>query len=227
MNRYNALVRETLDRLIPEAPAQLVHVAIEHRLMHAETFAYLLHGLDYDRKAKGRFALPSRDREEALPAWIDVPAGTAVLGRPANDGFGWDNEFREYSVDVPAFTIGKYKVTNREYLDFVRQGGSAPHFWVERDGAWLYHGMFGEIAARARCPGVRDARAGGGLCQWAGGAAPHRAAVAPRGRRRAAGGQPGLPRMGPGGGECHARRGQPMGRLAIDRQRLGMDLQRV
>ena len=136
VDRYNACVRETLDRLIPQAPAQLVHVAIEHRLMHAETFAYLLHGLDYEHKTRKPQALPpasARDREDALPAWITVPAGAATLGRPANDGFGWDNEFREYSVEVPEFTIGKYKVTNREYLDFVRQGGSAPALsgWIE------------------------------------------------------------------------------------------------
>src|SRR5215831_1385955 len=53
VERYNARVRDTLDRLLPEAPAQLLHVAIEHRLMHAETLAYLLHGLDYARKVEG------------------------------------------------------------------------------------------------------------------------------------------------------------------------------
>ena len=31
-------------------PEQLLHVAVEHRLMHAETFAYILHQLPYERK---------------------------------------------------------------------------------------------------------------------------------------------------------------------------------
>src|SRR5690348_17810791 len=52
VERYNARVRETLDRMLPEAPAQLLHVAIEHRVMHAETLAYLLHGLDYARRSE-------------------------------------------------------------------------------------------------------------------------------------------------------------------------------
>ena len=35
---------------IPEFGDTLLHVAIEHRLMHAETLAYLLHNLPVDRK---------------------------------------------------------------------------------------------------------------------------------------------------------------------------------
>ena len=31
-------------------PEQLLHVAVEHRLMHAETFAYILHQLPYEQK---------------------------------------------------------------------------------------------------------------------------------------------------------------------------------
>jgi iron(II)-dependent oxidoreductase len=198
VDRYNARVREALDRLIPEAPEQLVQVAIEHRLMHAETFAYLLHALDYERKAKGALPpSPSDHREGVSPEWMDVPAGTAVLGRPANDGFGWDNEFREYSVEVPAFTIGKYKVTNREYLEFVRQGGSIPYFWAERGGAWFYHGMFGEAPLAPDAPVYTTHEQATAYAHWAGAALPtepqwHRAAegAPPRGNLDFAGWDP-------------------------------------
>jgi formylglycine-generating enzyme required for sulfatase activity len=111
-----------------------------------------------------------RDHEDALPAWITVPAGTAFLGRPANDGFGWDNEFREYSVKVPEFTVGKFKVTNREYLDFVRQGGSAPHYWVDRGGAWFYRGMFGEAPLAPDTPAYVTYDQATAYAEWAGGA---------------------------------------------------------
>src|ERR1041385_1470930 len=36
----------------------------------------------------------------------------------------------------------KYKVTNREYLDFVNEGGTPPHFWIRRGQNWLLRGMF-------------------------------------------------------------------------------------
>ncbi|HBY60353.1 MAG TPA: ergothioneine biosynthesis protein EgtB, partial [Solibacterales bacterium] len=42
---YGARIREAVDRLWEETPAQLRHVAIEHRLMHVETLQYLLHAL--------------------------------------------------------------------------------------------------------------------------------------------------------------------------------------
>src|SRR5512136_3100951 len=41
ISAYNARVRRGLDDALEEVPQQLLHVAIEHRLMHAETFAYM------------------------------------------------------------------------------------------------------------------------------------------------------------------------------------------
>src|SRR5579884_2623531 len=35
---YRSRTRETIDRVLAEAPEQIVRTAIEHRLMHAETF---------------------------------------------------------------------------------------------------------------------------------------------------------------------------------------------
>jgi gamma-glutamyl hercynylcysteine S-oxide synthase len=180
---YNARVRETLDRLVGEAPAPLLDVAIEHRLMHAETFAYLLHNLGYTHKS-GRAAPPPAGAGTPA-AWVDIPGGEAVLGRPRGDGFGWDNEFLEHSVPVPPFRAGKHKVTNREYLRFVREGAPAPHFWVERDGRWMYRGMFGELPLPLDCPVYVTHEQATAYAAWAGAALPteaqwHRAAEGAR-----------------------------------------------
>src|SRR5262249_3099886 len=51
---YNQGVRARLDDLIPEVDSTLLQVAIEHRLMHAETLAYLIHQLALDKKAPAR-----------------------------------------------------------------------------------------------------------------------------------------------------------------------------
>jgi iron(II)-dependent oxidoreductase len=47
---YNRCVRLKLDQALDQAPQNMVQMAIEHRLMHAETLAYLLHQLPYPRK---------------------------------------------------------------------------------------------------------------------------------------------------------------------------------
>jgi hypothetical protein len=43
VQRYNQHVRQALDDLSNQVPGQVLSIALEHRLMHAETFAYLLH----------------------------------------------------------------------------------------------------------------------------------------------------------------------------------------
>jgi iron(II)-dependent oxidoreductase len=142
--RYNRRVRETVDARLAEAPEQIVHVAIEHRLMHAETLCYLIHNLPLEQ-----IAAPPVQPPEAAPApqpvWIEIPAGRATLGRPRGEGFGWDNEFKAVHVDVPAFAIGKYKVTNGDYLRFVNDGGPPPHYWKRHANGWRLRTIFAEI----------------------------------------------------------------------------------
>jgi len=152
VERYSLRARDEIDEVIAEVPEQLCHVAIEHRLMHAETFAYILHNLEYDRKVPQ--ANPPYGPTAAPPVqrMIDIPAGEARMGRDAEDGFGWDNEFRAQTLEVAAFSIARYKVTNGDYLEFVKAGARAPFFWVERDGRWFYRGMFAEVPLPLDCP---------------------------------------------------------------------------
>ncbi len=139
VGRYCQEVRRQLDKCLDKAPQQRVRVALEHRLMHAETLAYLFHNLAYDRKQ----AVREEHNSGPAPAnpMIRIPAGTAVLGQ-VSGRFGWDNEFPRHAVEVPGFAVAKYKITNGEYLQYVESGAPAPHFWTERDGQWLFRGMF-------------------------------------------------------------------------------------
>jgi formylglycine-generating enzyme required for sulfatase activity len=141
--RYNSLVRQSVDAHFNDIPIEIAHMMIEHRHMHAETFAYILHNLEYEKKTG-----PTPHPTPSVPIQTEmtaIAAGEAVLGRDPGDGFGWDNEYSSHSVHVPGFEIGKYKVSNGEYLAFVKDGGPVPHYWVQRDGQWFWRGMFGEI----------------------------------------------------------------------------------
>ncbi|MBB5458348.1 SUMF1/EgtB/PvdO family nonheme iron enzyme [Paraburkholderia sp. Cpub6] len=123
-----------------EAAVQLLNVAIEHRLMHAETLAYMLHQLPLAQKntALREPVVTSDEQRDALSSMVSVPAGTAVLGMPREAGrFGWDNEFGEMGVDVPAFEIDRYMVTNGAFLEFIEDGGyREPKWWSPKDWAW-------------------------------------------------------------------------------------------
>jgi len=137
IDRYNQRTRDEIDELLPDVPEQLQHAAIEHRLMHAETFAYILHQLPYDRKTPSAGIPPaSAARPPGARAWCRIPEGAVRLGRDPGEGFGWDNEFQAHTVELPAFSIGRYKVTNGDYLEY---------FWADRGGRWFYRGMFAEV----------------------------------------------------------------------------------
>jgi ergothioneine biosynthesis protein EgtB len=224
---YVGRVRERLDNALAAAlrsgtagefPLELLlNVAIEHRLMHAETLAYMLHQLPIDRKVKpmGRMALVSGKGagDIARNISIEVPEGTATLGLSREDGqFGWDNEYQRHMLQVPRFAMDRYKVSNREYLDFMRAGGyqqqslwserdwnwikqagiTHPVFW-RRDGddGWLYRTMFSEVPLPADWPVYVSHAEASAYARWKGKALPteaqwHRAALGTsQGRERA------------------------------------------
>jgi gamma-glutamyl hercynylcysteine S-oxide synthase len=177
---YNRDVRARIDDLLDQAPDQIVHVAIEHRLMHAETLAYLLHNLPYDEKLAATDPVAHSSQRLTTPL-IEIAPGTATLGQTPGD-FGWDNEFDLHLANVPGFRIGKYKVTNGEYLDFVRQQGApAPHFWAQRGDRWFYRGMFAEIPLPLNSPVYVTHEEASAYARWGGKRLPseaefHRAA---------------------------------------------------
>ena len=106
---YNRRVRNELDAAIEPALGNpkrgirylvaMLEVAIEHRLMHAETLAYMLHRLPARRKIRGPVG-----QSFSAPAFksrlVEIPAGRATLGLKYVNGdeFAWDNELDPHEV---------------------------------------------------------------------------------------------------------------------------------
>ena len=176
-----------------EFPAeQLLNVAIEHRLMHAETLAYMLHQLPFDRKVEVSLK-PVGVSVPIEPEMLAIPEGTATIGLPgSSDIFGWDNEFEPQTLTVPAFEIDKYEVTNGDYLKFISAGGyndpqywsdsdwkwksehniSNPVFWVSNAETWLLRTMFHEVALPLNAPVYVSHAEASAYAKWAGRALP-------------------------------------------------------
>jgi gamma-glutamyl hercynylcysteine S-oxide synthase len=185
---YNQRLREQVDaRAI--ADTQLLNVAIEHRLMHCETLAYMMHRLPLEQKLFPAMAPLALSHEPFAPDMIEIPAGPIALGLSSSSGtFGWDNEFEAHTVVVPSFVIDKYKVTNAEYLKFVRAGGYEnrewwtaadwdwkttnniihPAFWRRSGDAWRYRGMFEEIPLPPDWPVYVSHAEASAYARWAG-----------------------------------------------------------
>jgi len=187
---YCTNVRSALDPLLNQGDSTLLHVAIEHRLMHAETLAYLLHQLPLEKKL-----LP----EEPISAAIlsapvvsrtaAIPKETATLGQLRSScQFGWDNEFEEHRVPVAGFRADVYPVTNSQFLEFWRSGGyddrsfwcdedwtwktasglTHPHFWLRRRDEWRIRTMFNEIPLPLDWPVYVSHAESSAYARWAG-----------------------------------------------------------
>jgi ergothioneine biosynthesis protein EgtB len=179
----------------------LLNVAIEHRLMHLETLAYMLHQLPLANKVRQANAATITN-DPVVPRMIEIPAGIATLGlsRGAED-FGWDNEFERYSIPVPAFEIDQFMVTNRQFLGFMDAGGygarelwddeswswrtaqvvTHPVFWKKSSDRWFLRTMFDEIALPLDWPVYVSHAEATAYAHWAGKSLPteeqwHRAA---------------------------------------------------
>jgi gamma-glutamyl hercynylcysteine S-oxide synthase len=197
----------------------LLNVAIEHRLMHVETLAYMLHQLPVSAKTRQPEVSVFSD-EPVANRMLQIPAGSVKLGvsRDART-FGWDNEFEAHTVDVPTFEIDRYMVTNEQFLEFLETGGyqnrslwseedwqwkeanaiSHPVFWKQHNNSeWLYRTMFEQIPLPLDWPVYVSHAEAAAYARWVGKSLPTEA----QWQRAAYGAPVGAERMYPWGGHA-------------------------
>jgi len=142
---------------------RVFEMVLEHECMHQETLLYMIQELPIGKKNRPEKP-PRYSFDRAAPARrIAIPAGMACMGARFDElTFGWDNEFSEVRVEVPAFSIDSMPVTNGEFLEFVDSGvydddrywlradrqwkklakRSCPNFWLKQGEAWFYRTLF-------------------------------------------------------------------------------------
>jgi gamma-glutamyl hercynylcysteine S-oxide synthase len=165
-------VRSAVDEVIEKARFEqtleqgwAAHLAIEHRLMHAETLCYALCQLGLEWKRPGPVPVFSPSSHQARS--MSVRPGRAILGlsKQTHPFLGWDNEYERHEVFVPEFNMSQLPISNRDWLHFMEQSpyenrvlwSDADWHWIERDkirhpafwtrhgDAWQWVGMFGHV----------------------------------------------------------------------------------
>jgi gamma-glutamyl hercynylcysteine S-oxide synthase len=223
VKEYNRRIRGTLDAALESdefagetsvgqvSSHTLLNVAIEHRLMHSETLTYMFHQMPLEQKIwRSQNSSVGKSYQTDM---VRIPAGRTTLGLERNEAssFGWDNEFEAVEIEVPAFQIDKYMVTNAEFLEFVLAGGydksdlwspedwrwkqahniHHPAFWRAPQDEWFYRGMFEEVLLPLDWPVYVSHAEAAAFARWANKSLPteaewHRAAYGtPEGRERA------------------------------------------
>ncbi|HEY1952903.1 MAG TPA: ergothioneine biosynthesis protein EgtB [Gemmatimonadaceae bacterium] len=139
--------------------AYVYHMVLQHEYQHNETILQTL------QLKKGEPYHPPRRRER--PRSTEIGDGMAAFdGARVSIGTddtssAYDNERPRHPVDIPAFFIDRHPVTNKQYLEFMSDGGyersefwsaagnhwrtesgaKSPKYWWTRDGTWISRSM--------------------------------------------------------------------------------------
>ena len=155
---YDHEVRGRVLDLIEHTPADELFTAgmvFQHEEQHDETMLATLQLVQGPPVLLGRRPLPpGRDVE---PDRVFVGGGPFALGvDAASEPFSLDNERPAHTVDVGPFWIGRVPVSNRQWREFIGDGGyQRQDLWSLR--GWAYRT---EAAWSDRCSGRPRARGG-------------------------------------------------------------------
>ena len=118
-----------------EIDSYIYQFATFHEDMHTEAYTYSRQTLAYPKP------IFSKSEEflnaDLIPNDSYVPGGYFELGATKNEGFVFDNEKWAHPVLLEPFNICKTTVTNRDYREFVIDGGYlAREFWSNEGWDW-------------------------------------------------------------------------------------------
>ena len=179
----NILQNELLD----EKTQQLYFMAINHECQHQELLVYDLQHLLADRyRPATRNPLP-RSLQQKLST-VKIDGGLYTVGY-SGDQFCYDIELPEHNVYLNDYKIDAYPVTNRQYIEFMDDGGysdfqywlsdgwekvqneqwKSPMYWESVDGKWMTRDFLGRRKINLNEPvchvSFYEANA---YCKWAG-----------------------------------------------------------
>lgn len=151
VKEYRDKVRALVDDFIDTAPLSLpiqwddpmwiVLMGIEHERIHLETSSVLIRQLPLHMvKPSPLFSLCSEQKTQAPKnTLIPIDSKTVVIGKDRDNAYyGWDNEYGKQKVDTAEFKASQYLVSNKEYLEFVQDGGyTTQAYWTKEGWAWV------------------------------------------------------------------------------------------
>ncbi|KAG2513521.1 hypothetical protein JM16_006362 [Phytophthora kernoviae] len=139
------------EQITENSPLWALQMALEHERIHHETSSMLMleHPVEFFRTTSLLPAYHETLREDVAlcPATgvdypenelLDVPAAAVQIGKPRDfPSFGWDNEYGQRKVNVPACRASKFLVSNGEFHEFVRDSGYLePSYWTKLGWEW-------------------------------------------------------------------------------------------
>eukprot|EP00058_Branchiostoma_floridae_P017017 XP_002602505.1 hypothetical protein BRAFLDRAFT_127146 [Branchiostoma floridae] len=137
------------------APRWAVMMGVEHEKIHIETSSVLIRQMPitmvttppkwkyapastvYDFLSPTHTPTPTPLQGTAIQEnpLVQVEGGEVTFGKPEDfPSYGWCMEYGQQTFKVPAFEASKFKVTNREFLQFVKAGGYENSSYWTKEG---------------------------------------------------------------------------------------------
>lgn len=160
---YRKYVTEAVLELLEKKPsneiAKLVEIGIHHEQQHQELLVYdikYILGTQPTSPSYGDFFKPKEEKQNQK--WISIAEGLYKIGH-GSDTFCFDNEIPLHKRFILDFEISNKLVTNREYIEFIEDGGyknfnlwhdegwhfirnnkiKQPLYWHLKEGEWFYY----------------------------------------------------------------------------------------
>lgn len=131
--------REMQPLLGDPALAPLIELGLAHEQQHQELLlADIKHALFQNPLGPAMWEgvpAPAIPPEEG---WHEHPGGIARIGHAGDGGFAFDNEGPAHRVLLEPFALSRSLVTNRQWSEFVADGGySTASLWLSDGWAWV------------------------------------------------------------------------------------------
>lgn len=155
MEEVQTRVLEALSGEPDPVKTYLCLLAVQHEDMHDEAFLMTRQTLEYPPPRLPSERDPRTAEAGTSPGDVLIPGGPFALGASPDSPFVFDNEKWSHALEVKPFRIARAPVTNREFAEFVEQGG------YERRELWSYQGWRWRTKTAAQHPGHWRADDGG------------------------------------------------------------------
>jgi ergothioneine biosynthesis protein EgtB len=152
---YREYIDEHMLKLIgdldPDGQAELlskIELGLQHEQQHQELILTDIKHAFWSqplRPAYHRRAKTKQPGSAVAPKWETYRGGVATIGH-SGDGFCFDNELPRHEVLLRDFRLQSRLVTNREYLEFMQDGG------YRRPELWLSNGWDTVVQERWEAP---------------------------------------------------------------------------
>lgn len=136
---WRAHVTEAMGALLdrPEL-GSLIELGIAHEQQHQELLLTdIKHALFQNPLGPAMWDKASSQSAEPVEGWHEYPGGVAMIGHDGT-GFAFDNEGPQHRVLLEPFALAERLVTNREWDEFVADGGYRnAGLWLSDGWAWV------------------------------------------------------------------------------------------